>query len=229
MALLGQKTENQWVGVNSGIMDQLISAVGEKDHAVLIDCRSLETQSFPLPKDTVVVIMDTGTRRGLVDSAYNERRSQCEEAVKFFGVRALRDVSLSQLEARAKELSELTYKRAKHVISENERTLEAAEAMKKGDALLLGGLMNASHESLRDDFEVSSDALNVIVECALGQDGCYGARMTGAGFGGCAVALVEADKAEAFVKAVSQGYQSKTNKEPQIYVCQAVEGASTVS
>jgi galactokinase len=229
MALLGQKTENQWVGVNSGIMDQLISAVGEKDHAVLIDCRSLETQSFPLPKDTVVVVMDTSTRRGLVDSAYNERRSQCEEAAKFFGVKALRDVTLSQFEARAKELSELTYKRAKHVISENERTLQAAEAMKKGDAGLLGKLMNASHESLRDDFEVSSDALNVIVDCALGQDGCYGARMTGAGFGGCAVALVEAGRAEAFVKAVSQGYQSKTSKEPQIYVCQAMDGASTLS
>ena len=142
-------------GVNCGIMDQLISAVGQKDHAVLMDCRSLDLEAVPLPKGTVVVVMDTNTRRGLVDSAYNERRSQCEEAAKFFGVKALRDVTLNEFEARKSELSPLTYKRAKHVISENERTTKAAQAMKKSDAVLLGQLMNASHESLNTDFEVS--------------------------------------------------------------------------
>ncbi len=227
MALLGQKAENQWVGVNCGIMDQLISAVGQKDHAVLIDCRSLDLEAVPLPKGTVVVVMDTNTRRGLVDSAYNERRSQCEEAAKFFGVKALRDVSLEEFEARATELSQLTYKRAKHVISENERTIQAAQAMKKGDAVLLGKLMNESHISLAMDFEVSSDALNIIVECAL-EAGCYGARMTGAGFGGCAVALVNADNAEAFARNVSQSYKERSGNEASIYACEATEGANRV-
>jgi galactokinase len=228
MALLGQKAENQWVGVNCGIMDQLISAVGQKDHAVLIDCRSLDTESVPLPNGSVVVIMDTNTRRGLVDSAYNERRSQCEEAAKFFGVKALRDVTLKEFEARRDELSPMTYKRAKHVISENERTTQAAHAMKQSDAVLLGQLMNASHESLKDDFEVSSEALNIIVDCARVEAGCYGARMTGAGFGGCAVALVKSDKAEAFAKNVAQSYKHKIKQEASIYVCQATEGANKV-
>jgi galactokinase len=227
MALLGQKAENKWVGVNCGIMDQLISAVGEKDHAVLIDCRSLDTESVPLPEGTAVVVMDTNTRRGLVDSAYNERRSQCEEAAKFFGVKALRDVSLEEFEARKNELSPMTYKRAKHVISENERTTRAAQAMKQGDAVLLGKLMNESHISLAMDFEVSSDALNIIVECAL-EAGCYGARMTGAGFGGCGVALVKAEHPETFAKQVSESYKEKTGNEASIYVCSATEGANRV-
>lgn len=227
MALLGQKAENKWVGVKCGIMDQLISAVGQKDHAVLIDCRSLDTESVPLPQGTVVVVMDTNTRRGLVDSAYNERRSQCEEAAKFFGVKALRDVTLSEFEARAKELSQLTYKRAKHVISENERTVQAAQAMKQANAVLLGKLMHDSHVSLAMDFEVSSEALNIIVECAL-EAGCYGARMTGAGFGGCAVALVKAEQAETFTQQVAKSYKEKTRNEASIYVCSATEGASSV-
>jgi galactokinase len=226
MALLGQKAENKWVGVNCGIMDQLISAVGQKDHAVLIDCRSLDTESVPLPEDTVVVVMDTNTRRGLVDSDYNERRSQCEEAAKFFGVKALRDVTLKEFEARKNELSPMTYKRAKHVISENERTTQAAEAMKKGDAVLLGKLMNESHESLNTDFEVSSEALNIIVDCARKEEGCYGARMTGAGFGGCGVALVKADKADVFAKNVAQSYKERSGQEASIYVCSATEGAN---
>jgi galactokinase len=229
MALLGQKAENKWVGVNCGIMDQLISAVGQKDHAVLIDCRSLDLQAVPLPANTVVVVMDTNTRRGLVDSAYNERRSQCEEAATFLGVKALRDVTLQEFENRKKDLSPLTYKRAKHVVSENERTVQAAQAMKQGNAALLGQLMNESHVSLRDDFEVSSNALNVIVECALVEDGCYGARMTGAGFGGCGVALVKADHADTFAKNVVQSYKSKTGQEASIYVCSANDGASGVS
>ena len=227
MALLGQKAENKWVGVNCGIMDQLISAVGQKDHAVLMDCRSLDLEVVPIPKGAVVVVMDTNTRRGLVDSAYNERRSQCEEAAKFFGVKALRDVSLEEFEARKNELSPMTYKRAKHVISENERTTQAAQAMKQGDAVLLGKLMNESHVSLRDDFEVSSDALNIIVDCAL-EAGCYGARMTGAGFGGCGVALVNADNAEAFAKNVAESYKDKTGNEASIYVCEATEGANQI-
>ncbi|NJN79424.1 MAG: galactokinase, partial [Anaerolineales bacterium] len=140
--------------------------------------------------------MDTSTRRGLVDSAYNERRSQCEEAAKWFGVKALRDVRLDSEKWKAesgkmKEESELVFKRAKHVVTENERVLEAIEVMKEGNVNRLGELFNNSHESLRNDFEVTNDALNIMVDCAREQGGCYGARMTGAGFGGCAVALVD--------------------------------------
>ena len=226
IALLAQRAENQWVGVNCGIMDQMISAVGIEGHAVLIDCRSLELTPVPLPDDTAVVILDTATRRGLVDSAYNERRDQCQAAADHFGVKALRDVRLPALEVRQIELESTIAKRALHVVSENERTVAAAQAMSAGDAETLGELMNASHESLRDDFEVSSPALDTIVEIARAQDGCYGARMTGAGFGGCAVALVRADAARSFASAVSAAYAVRTNLTPAIYVTGAAAGAS---
>jgi galactokinase len=226
MARLAQRAENEWVGVNCGIMDQMISAAGEAGHALLIDCRSLQTESVPLPPDTVVIVLDTATRRGLVDSAYNERRSQCEAVAQVFGVNALRDVSLADLNERAHELDALALRRARHVISENERTIQAADAMRQGDAVTLGQLMNASHDSLRDDFEVSSDALNTMVECARREPGCYGARMTGAGFGGCAVALVRADSAETFAANVSAAYAQATGLTPSLYVCQATDGAS---
>ena len=197
MAKLGQKAENQWVGVNCGIMDQLVSAAGREGHALLIDCRSLETEPVPLPAGVAVVVLDTSTRRGLVDSAYNERRSQCESAAKFFQVAALRDVSLDTFQQLSSGLDDVTRRRALHVITENDRTLQAVEAMRRGEVAALGVLMNKSHESLRDDYEVSSDALNAMVEIAQAHPACHGARMTGAGFGGCAVALVDAEAAEA--------------------------------
>jgi galactokinase len=228
MALLSQKAENQWVGVNSGIMDQMISAAGKKDHALLIDCRSLESRLVPLPAGTAVVVLDTATRRGLVDSAYNERRAQCEAAARQFGVSALRDVTLETFNARAEELDPIVRARAVHVIGENARTLEAATAMDNGDPVRLGELMDASHASLRDDFQVSSDALNAIVEIARFQVGCYGARMTGAGFGGCAVALVAGEMAGKFSEQVSGEYQEKTGLQPNIYVCSAENGAEVV-
>lgn len=232
MALLSQKAENQWVGMNCGIMDQMISAVGKAGHALLIDCRSLATTHVPLPPapdgaQTAVVILDTATRRGLVDSAYNERRRQCETAAAFFDVKALRDVSIADFLAAEAELDPLTRRRARHVITENVRTLNAATAMKNGDAVLLGQLMNESHVSLRDDFEVSSEALDVMVAVAQAQDGCYGARMTGAGFGGCAVALVHADRAGDFVTAVTTAYQTAANRTPSLYICQPTDGASS--
>lgn len=226
MAKIGQRAENAWVGVNCGIMDQMISAAGEADHALLIDCRSLEARLVPLPPDTVVVVLDTATRRGLVDSAYNERRQQCEAAARFFGVPALRDVSPDEFKASADGLDPVIRRRARHVISENKRTLEAARAMEQGDALTLGRLMDASHASLRDDFEVSSEALNQMVDIARRQPGCYGARMTGAGFGGCAVALVEADRAAVFAEAVAAGYQQTAGLQPNVYICHASRGAS---
>lgn len=229
MALLGQKAENHWVGVNCGIMDQMISAAGLAGHALLIDCRSLDTEAAPLPPETAVVVLDTATRRGLVDSAYNERRAQCEAAARFFAVPALRDVSLAQFEAEAGGLDELTRRRAHHVIGENERTLQAVEAMRRGDAAELGRLMDASHTSLRDDFEVSNDALNVMVEIARQQPGCYGARMTGAGFGGCAVALVAAEAAASFAQDVATAYEAHSGLTPSVYVCAATNGAEVVA
>jgi galactokinase len=227
MATLCQLAENRWVGVNSGIMDQLISALGREGHALLLDCRSLEGEPVPLPPGHVVVILDTGTRRGLVGSAYNERRRQCEEAAVHFGVPALRDVAPEMFEAGAAGLAELPRKRARHVIGENARTLQAADAMRRGDATELGRLMNASHASLKEDFEVSSGALDAIVACAQAQPGCRGARMTGGGFGGCAVALVEEGGVNAFLRAVTDCYDTP-DRRSAVYVCRAADGASRV-
>jgi galactokinase len=226
MARLAQLAENRWVGVNCGIMDQMISAVGEEGHAVLIDCRSLETSPVPLPDETVVVILDTATRRGLVDSAYNERRRQCEAAAAFFGVPALRDVSAAAFEAGIADLDAPTARRARHVVGENARTVAAAEAMRVGDAAELGRLMNASHVSLRDDFEVSSPALDAMAEIARARPGCHGARMTGAGFGGCAVALVDRGHSAAFVRDVAAEYERRTGLAPHVYVTGASPGAA---
>jgi galactokinase len=228
MAKLGQKAENQWVGVNTGIMDQMISAAGKANHALLIDCRSLETTPAPFPPNTVVVVLDTSTRRGLVGSAYNERRAQCEAAARFFGVPALRDVSLSEFEARQSGLDDVTRRRARHVITENERTVAAKDAMFAGDAVRVGELMNASHVSMRDDFEISTPALNAMVECAQGHEACYGARMTGGGFGGAAVALARVDAVDDFVSTVGKCYRDATGNIPQIYVCQATDGAAII-
>ncbi|MGA2035600.1 MAG: galactokinase [Thermoguttaceae bacterium] len=228
MALLGQRAENKWIGVNCGIMDQMISASGREGHAMLLDCRSLQTQPAPLPAGVAVVVLDTSTRRGLVDSAYNERRAQCEAAARFFQVKALRDVTLAQLQQSDGQLDETTHRRARHVISENERTLRAVEVMRCGDVQKLGQLMNQSHASLRDDYEVSSDALNAMVECAQAQPACYGARMTGAGFGGCAVAIVPSEAAQEFVAATAAAYQARTGHTPAVYVCRATNGAEVL-
>jgi galactokinase len=225
MAKLGQRAENRWVGVNCGIMDQLISAAGRQGCAMLIDCRSLQTQPVPFPPGCAVVILDTATRRGLLDSAYNQRRAQCEAAARFFGVPALRDVDLGLLNARGDGLDESTRRRARHVISENHRTVEAVEAMRLGDLATLGLLMNQSHASLRDDYEVSSEALNAMVESAKAHPACYGARMTGAGFGGCAVAVIDAQAADDFAAVVAADYRTKTGHAPAVYVCQATNGA----
>jgi galactokinase len=196
---------------------------------LLIDCRSLETQAVPLPPETVVVVLDTATRRGLVDSAYNERRAQCETAAAYFGVPALRDVQLTVFEATGGSLDEVARRRARHVISENQRTLAAAEAMRRGDAAEMGRLMNASHVSMRDDFEISRDEMDVMVALAQAEPACYGARMTGGGFGGAAVALVRAAEAEPFAAAVAGAYQRATGLEPQIYICNATDGAAVAA
>jgi galactokinase len=226
MARLAQRAENTWVGVNCGIMDQLASAAGREGHALLIDCRSLAIRPVPLPAGASAVVLDTSTRRGLVGSAYNERREQCEAAAKAFGVRALRDVARERFEAGQGGLDPLVRKRARHVLTENERTLAAAEGMARGDARSLGRLMNESHESLRDDFSVSSDTLDAMVEAARASSGCFGARLTGAGFGGCVVALVEDARLAAFLREADRLYRERTGLVPSLYPCRAAAGAS---
>ncbi len=206
MALAGQATENEWLGLQTGIMDQMASAVCPPGYALLIDCRSLATETVGIPEETAVIVMDSGTRRGLVDSAYNERRIQCETAARFFNASHLRDVTPELFTQRAMELDEMTRRRARHVIFENGRVLDSITALQNNDLAQVGQLMNASHTSLRDDFEVSSSALDALVACAQNHPACYGARMTGAGFGGCAVALVQVERVADFTEHVAACY-----------------------
>jgi galactokinase len=225
VARLCQRAEHEFAATQCGLMDQMISVLGRKGQALLIDCRYLTWEAVPLPEDTAVVVCNTGVRRGLADSAYNQRRAQCEEGARLLGLSALRDLDVSAFEARAEELPPLVRKRCRHIVQENERTLRAAEALERGDCAVFGQLMNQSHASLRDLFEVSSDALDLMAELARSQPGCWGARMTGAGFGGCVVALVAHDAVETFVETVSILYERQARRRPSLYVCQASDGA----
>jgi galactokinase len=185
LALVGQEAENSFVGCNCGIMDQMISVFGQEDHALLIDCRSLEARPVPIPEGTGLVIVNSNVRRGLADSEYNSRRAQCETAAAHFGVKALRDLELEQFERGQDGLDPLVIRRARHVITENQRTLDAAGALARGDLVRMGELMAASHVSMRDDFEITAPAIDVLVEIiggVIGREG--GVRMTGGGFGG---------------------------------------------
>ncbi len=226
MARLCQRVEKARIGVNCGIMDQLIIASAEEGQAMQLDCRSLATKAAPLPVGYAVVILDTKKSRTLAGSAYNERRSQCEAAAKFFGAQALRDVSVAQITAAQGQLDPLIWRRARHVVTENDRVEQAIAAMHAGDAVKLGQLMNASHESLRADYEVSCDELDEISALARLQPGCVGARMTGAGFGGCGVALVKTENATALATVVASGYQKRFGVTPAIYVTKASAGVS---
>ncbi len=228
MALAAQRAENAWVGVGCGIMDQLISGCGRAGHAMLLDCRSLEGRAVPLPTGSVVAVLDTATRRALAHSGYNERRGECEAAAAAFGVAALRDVSVQELPALVARVGPVVARRARHVVTENQRTLDAAAALEGGDPEAMGALMDASHASLRDDFEVSTPAIDAMVTAARETAGCFGARMTGGGFGGCVVALLEARAVEEFQKGVAARYRSETGLEPRLYVCRATDGAEVL-
>ena len=209
IALLGQRAENRFVGMNCGIMDQFISLHGEKDHALFLDCRTLEYRMVPLPSDTVrVVICNTMVKHELGSSEYNKRRAECEKGVQLMqaddsGIKALRDVSLEQFHNVESRLPQIVRKRCRHVISENDRTLQSVEALKNNQLSRFGELMNASHDSLRDDYEVSCTELDTMVQIARGLTGVLGARMTGGGFGGCTVNLVENDQVERFCREVA--------------------------
>lgn len=227
LALNGQEAENQFVGCNCGIMDQLISALGEQDHALLIDCRSLETRAVSVPENIAVVIINSNVKRGLVDSEYNTRREQCEAAARFFGVKALRDVSPALFFPIQHELDPIVAKRARHVITENDRTLAAADALAAGDMKLMGRLMAESHASMRDDFAITVppiDQLVEIVKNVIGDRG--GVRMTGGGFGGCIVALMPQELVEQVRETVAREYPLQTNGlQETFYVCKASAGA----
>ncbi|WP_130834444.1 galactokinase [[Erwinia] mediterraneensis] len=226
IALNGQEAENQFVGCNCGIMDQLISALGKKDHAMLLDCRSLSTRPVPMPSDIAVVIINSNFRRSLVGSEYNTRREQCETGARFFAQPALRDVDIAQFQAVEHELDPQVAKRVRHVLTENARTLEAADALSKGDLKRMGELMAESHASMRDDFEITVppiDTLVEIVKSVIGDRG--GVRMTGGGFGGCVVALMPLDLVDEVKAAVAERYEAQTGLKESFWVCKASEGA----
>lgn len=228
LALAAQKAENDFVGMRCGIMDQYIACLGQEDHALLIDCRDLSYQNVPLPLGASVVIVDSGVHRGLMDMQYNARREDCENAARHFGVSVLRDVSMEALRQRSHELSAVVQRRAHHVISENDRTLAAADALRTQDLSTFGELMTASHASLRDDFEVSCPELDLLVEMALGVKGVYGARLTGAGFGGCMVALVEKQAADHLIDIIETRYEAVTGRRAAAYTCRASAGVSEI-
>jgi galactokinase len=233
-ALLGQRAVNDFLGVRVGIMDQFISRLGQPGHALLIDCRSLEYRAVPLNAGEYrFVVADSRQSRELAGSAYNERRAQCEEAVTAIAsrlphVRALRDVDVANLLRYNYLLDTTVGRRARHVVCEDDRVLEAVAALERGDLPAFGRLMDDSHESLRFDYEVSSGALDLLVGAARQVEGCLGSRLTGAGFGGCTVSLVRCDQVEAFEEQVTAAYHETLGIEPHVYVTDAAGGASVL-
>jgi galactokinase len=233
IALSCQRAENVYTGARCGIMDQFISCLGKADHALLLDCRTLERELLPLSSRARIVVCNTKVKHNLAGGEYNQRRADCEASVRYLQqflpqIRALRDVTLPELENYGKGLPEIRFRRCRHVISENVRVREAAHALKSDDLRRYGDLMYASHVSLRDDYEVSCQELDVMVDLASKVDGVFGARMTGGGFGGCTVNLVREDAVEAFRAEIAQGYKAATGIDPEIYICTAAEGAGEV-
>lgn len=230
IALLGQKAENKYIGINCGIMDQFVIANSKKDCAVFLDTASLEFEYTPLVlKDAKIVIMNTNKKRGLGDSKYNERRAECEESLEELqeklNIKTLGDLTEEEFEKHKNLIKdENRRKRAKHAVYENQRTIKAIKALEKNDIDLFGKLMISSHNSLRDDYEVSGKELDALVEEALKQEGVVGARMTGAGFGGCAVSIVKNDKVDNFIKNVRKGYKEKIGYDADFYVVEIGDG-----
>ena len=233
IARAAQRAENKFVGVNCGIMDQFISVLGQEGHALLIDCRSLDYQLIPFPREAALVIGNTKASRSLAGSAYNERRRQCETGVAALqavlpGITALRDVTPAQLEEHKALLPPVVYRRCRHVVSEDARVLQTIAALEQGDLATVGRLMNDSHTSLRDDYEVSSAALDAMVDAMRSVPGCYGARLTGAGFGGCAVALVKPGVEQTVADAIYEKYPKTANIWPEVYISAPGPGAQLI-
>lgn len=230
LAKLGRKVENEFVGVPSGIMDQFISALGRRDHALFLDCRDLSYRHVPLREGVKIVVCNSGVKRALAQSEYQVRARQCREAVEGlaragFPVQSLRDASAADVEAAREFLPGALLRRARHVVTENTRVLEAVKALESDDLERFGRLMNESHASLRDDYEVSSPELDALVELALAQPGVFGARLTGAGFGGCTVNLVREGATDGFAAAVGRGYEQQFGRKAEIYAFRASDGA----
>jgi len=226
LALLSQKAENDWVGVKVGIMDQLISAAGKAKHAMLLDCRSLNFEHVPIPDQVSFMVLDTMTRRELTHSEYNTRQNEVQLVSERLGRQYLRDVNLDLLLQKSGEIPPVLFKRAHHVITENGRVHEFSNAMRNSQFKRMGVLINESHTSLRDDYEVSSRELNLIVDLAQNQPGCLGARMMGAGFGGCALALLRNGQIETFAEAIFNSYLRATGIEPNIFKVESSSGVS---
>lgn len=234
LAKLCQRAENEFVGMRCGLMDQFISCFGQAGRALMLDCRSLDYKLLPLPEDVRIVICNTMVRHALVAGEYNARRAQCETGVAHLsralsGVHALRDVTLDELERFGREMPEAVYRRCRHVISENTRVIAATEALERGELNEFGRLMRESHRSLRNDYEVSCDELDLLVELASNFEGVYGARMTGGGLGGCTVNLVRASRVDLFKQRVAAGYEKATGREPDIFICSPVQGVGQIA
>ena len=232
LARAGQRAEHEFVGIKCGLMDQLIACFGQSDHAMLLDTRSLARSAVRLPPAARVLVCDTMVRRELASGEYNARRADCEAGVAILaqrrdGIRALRDASIAELEA-ARDLSDRVRRRCRHVITENERTERAAEALAAGNLDAVGALMNASHASLRDDYEVSCPELDEMASIARSIDGVDGARMTGGGFGGCVVALVDASRARDIARLVQQRYEGAAGRRPDVWICRPGDGVGPV-
>ena len=234
LARLCRKAENEFVGARVGIMDQFVSLHGQKNHALMLDCRDLTFEALLIPDSVKLVVSNTMVKHELASSEYNRRRADCEEAVRRLatvlpGIKALRDVSLEQLEKHRGLLSEVIYKRALHIVTENARVLDSADALRAGDIERFGRRMAESHRSLRDLYEVSCRELDLMVDLAYQQKGVYGARMTGGGFGGATINLVDARHAGEFKEKIAKAYQHETGLMPQIYICTPAEGAGALS
>jgi galactokinase len=234
LAKLCRRAENEFVGARVGIMDQFVSCHGQANKALLLDCRSLEYKLFPIADRAHLVVCNTMVKHELASGAYNERRAQCEAGVKHLAVAlplvaALRDVNLEELAQYGRDMPEVIYRRCRHVISENARVLKAGEALRRDDLHSFGQLMNESHHSLRNDYEVSCPELDLMVDLARKVKGVYGSRMTGGGFGGCTVNLVAAEQVGEFKSLVAEGYEKATNLVPDIYVCDLADGAGEIA
>jgi galactokinase len=234
LARLCQRAENEYTGARCGIMDQFVSCFGKASHALMLDCRSLFSTPVPLPSDATIVICNTNVKHELAAGEYNDRRRSCEQSIEILrkvlpNACALRDITIQDLERHGSLLSDVDYRRCRHVITENARVTEAADALKRRDLSKFGELMYQSHESLDTDYEVTSTELNLMVDLARELNGVYGARMTGGGFGGCTVNLVDTREVPEFQAQILSQYQVKTGRVPDIYVCSAADGARALS
>ena len=233
-AKIGQEAENDYVGMRCGIMDQYASACGVKDHALLIDCRSLESRPVPIPPSLKLLVANSNVKHRHAGGEYNARREACEEGVRLLAphlgpIRALRDVSPEDLDRFRAKLPDLIYRRCRHIVTENARVLEAERALNAGDYDACGRAMNASHESMRDDFEITCREIDILAGLAQATDGVYGSRMTGGGFGGCTVSLVEASAVAEVTRTLVEGYRIACGLDADVFVCSPSDGAGFVT